>query len=304
MGVVKAVEAAFPHRETVRVPHHPHRQRAMEKQEQEKDGSAENVAEADRGFLAVDLDRALPVLQIEPGTDEQADDKRDRVAPEAVRRVVVVGSSRRAGDAFPEIEKIVVDKDGAHADQEQRPQQGVAGLDFPDAELLAEEAAHRQQDEDDHGHGKPEQYGGAHLRRQEKGHEKVFHQREDGQGERDDLVDVEDEPEGLGELVEKQRQRFVAAGVAFCDDLREAAEKHEADRVRNREHQQPLHPEHEGDLDAEKQPQPPHPRQRDGISPQQRVQPAQIHAARLRAFPDFRKLRVTGGARWRDAGKG
>ena len=175
----------------------------MEEQEQEKYGPAENVAEADRAFLTVDLDRTLPVLEIQPWPDEQTDDERYREAPETVRRVVVGEIASFAVDAFPEIEKIVVEKDGDHADKEQSPQQSVAGLDFPNTELLAKQAAHRQKDENDHGHREPEQDGRAHLRRQEKGHEQVFHQRENGQRQRDDLVDVEDEAEGLGEFVEK-----------------------------------------------------------------------------------------------------
>ena len=51
----------------------------MEHQKQKKDGATQEVARADGCFLAMHLDRALPVLQVKPWAHQQTDNQRYRI---------------------------------------------------------------------------------------------------------------------------------------------------------------------------------------------------------------------------------
>ena len=223
----------------------------------------------------MDLDRPLPMLDVQPRPDQQAHDQRNRIT-EQIRplpRLEPAADFHRPPLEVFGNERLQVEENHRHTDHDQAAHQRMAELDALDAELLAEQTSGRQHHENDH-----RQID----RRHRAGHqfklpEQVFRQRENRQRERHDLIEVENQAERLGELVEKHRQGFLTAAVPFRHDLGEKPEQHQAQRIRNREQQQPLEPEHERHLNAEKQPQPPHPGQSHGIPPKQRVHPPEVH---------------------------
>ena len=97
------------------------------------------------------------------------------------------------------------------------PNIAVAELDPLDAELLAKQTARRQHHEHHHAQIKPVQRNRHQFQRAEQ----ILAQREHRQRQRHHLIEIENQPERLGELVEKQRQRFLPARMPFRHDLRQ-----------------------------------------------------------------------------------
>ena len=63
-------------------PQSPEGQQAVEKKKEKKLQRAGDIGRGHRNALAVHLDGALPLLQVEPRAEEEPDENRDHVTPE------------------------------------------------------------------------------------------------------------------------------------------------------------------------------------------------------------------------------
>src|SRR5690606_29578127 len=125
MAVNQSVEPGRDLEAAPRIPHHPHRQMTVEKEQEEENDPAENIAEADRCFLAVDLYRPLPMLQFQPRADQQSDHQGHREPPDTVRRVAVFHA--QSADPAPDAGRAEGEEHGHGAKDEQPAEKRVAG---------------------------------------------------------------------------------------------------------------------------------------------------------------------------------
>jgi len=143
----------------------------------------------------------------------------------------------------------------------------VAPLDAADIEFFAEEDARCEDDEQDEGQEK-------NLRLQAERHPTVADERKDGQGDGDQLVEEKNQPERSRPSDEEAPERFRSAVLPPRKVVGDQAEADQPEAVRDGEAEQPRETELRGELHREKQPEAPHPREGNGVAPEQGVEPA------------------------------
>ena len=242
----------------------PQGEESVEEEQQKELERADDVSRGHGNALAVHLDGTLPLLQVKPRAKQETDDDRNDVSPV----VPIVGRQFLHRDRWQgrrdARRRSQQDYDRARDDEEDH---AVAPFDAADIELLAEQNTGREDDEEDE---REEKY----LRFQPERHPTVADQREDRQGDGQQLIKEKNQAKRPRPAGEKSPERLRATILPPRKVMGDKSEKDQTEAVRNSEAQQADQAELRGELHREEQAQPPHPGKTDGIAPEQGVEPA------------------------------
>ena len=242
----------------------PQGKKPVEEQHKEKLEGPDDIGRRDGNALAMHLDGPLPLLQVKPGPEEEADDDRNGVSPV----VPIVGRQlfhRDRGQGGRDMRwSAQEDADRAQNDEEDDT---VAPLDAADIEFLAEQNACREDDQKDERKEK-------NLRFQPERHPPVADEREDGEGDGQYLIEEKNQAERARPAGEKFPQGFRAAILPPRQMMGDETEGDQPEAVRNGKTEEADQTELRSELYREKQPQTPHPGEADGVAPEEGVEPA------------------------------
>ena len=227
----------------------------MPEDEAEKEERTDDISGGDGDAFAVHLDRPLPLLEVKPRADEEADDDRHGVAP-IVPVVRWQLGNRQRTCALAE---------GMHCQnhqsrREEQEKGAMAELDAFDVEFLAKQNRGRQHHK--HCERQVEKLGTETKRRPS-----VADECKDRQRDREQLVEEKYQPERSRPRGKKFRQRL-GSRLPPRQVVRDQAEDQKSEKIRDRKGKQPEESELRCELNREEQAEPPHPGKRNGDSPE------------------------------------